>query len=36
MILMGAMIRLAIHAHRLITQYKHTEWWPHILFVGIP
>jgi hypothetical protein len=31
-----AQIRLAVHAHHLITRYRHTEWFPLTLFIGIP
>lgn len=31
-----AMIRLAVHAHRLILRCRGTEWFPLALFVGIP
>ena len=31
-----AQIRLAVHSHRLITRYRHTEWFPLTLLVGIP
>ena len=29
-------IRLAVHAHRLITRYRYTEWFPLALLIGIP
>jgi hypothetical protein len=31
-----AQIRLAVHAHHLITRYRHTEWFPLTLLIGIP
>ena len=31
-----AQMRLAVHAHRLITRCRHTEWFPLTLFIGIP
>lgn len=31
-----AQIRLAVHSHRLITRFRHTEWFPLTLLVGIP
>jgi hypothetical protein len=31
-----AQTRLAIHAHHLITRYRHTEWFPLTLLIGIP
>jgi len=35
-ILVGAMIHLAVHAHRQIMRTKGTEWSPVALFFGIP
>lgn len=34
--LLAAMIRLAMHAHRLIRRFRNTEWFPMTMFVGIP
>jgi hypothetical protein len=31
-----AQIRLAFHAHHLITRCRHTEWFPLTLLIGIP
>ena len=36
LILLLAMIRLAMHAHRQIIRCKGTEWFPLALFFGIP
>jgi hypothetical protein len=36
MILMLAMIRLAVHAHREILRCRGTEWYSFALFMGIP
>jgi hypothetical protein len=36
LILLLAMIRLAVHAHRQIIRCKGTEWYPLALFFGIP
>lgn len=36
LILLVAMIRLAVHAHRQIIRCKGTEWFPLALFFGIP
>lgn len=35
-ILMAAMIRVAVHAHRQIRRCRGTEWYPLALFMGIP
>ena len=35
-ILLIAMIRVAVHAHRQIRRCRNTEWWPVALFFGIP
>lgn len=35
-VLLLAMIRLAIHAHRQILRSRGTEWYPIVLFFGIP
>lgn len=35
-ILVGAMIRLAVHAHRQIMRCRGTEWYPVALFFGVP
>lgn len=35
-ILLLAMIRLAVHAHRQIKRCRNTEWYPVALFLGIP
>ena len=35
-ILLGAQIRLAVHAHRQIKRAMHTEWFPLTLLIGIP
>jgi hypothetical protein len=31
-----AQIRLAVHSHHLIKRYRHTEWFPLTLLIGIP
>jgi hypothetical protein len=31
-----AQIRLAVHSHHLITRFRHTEWFPLTLLIGIP
>lgn len=36
LILLVAMIRLAVHAHRQIIRCKGTEWFPLALFFGLP
>ncbi|MGE9271014.1 MAG: hypothetical protein ACQKBU_09460, partial [Verrucomicrobiales bacterium] len=35
-LMLFAMIRLAVHSHRLILRYRGTEWQPLCLFVGLP
>ena len=35
-VLLAAMIRLAVHAHREIQRCRDTEWFPAALFFGIP
>lgn len=35
-VLAGVMIRLAVHAHRMIRRCRGTEWHPLSLFIGIP
>jgi hypothetical protein len=35
-VLLLAMIRLAVHAHRMIQRCRNTEWFPLALFIGIP
>lgn len=35
-ILLVAMIRLAVHAHRQILRCRNTEWYPLALLIGIP
>jgi hypothetical protein len=35
-ILVLAMIRIAVHAHRQIIRCRGTEWYPLSLFIGIP
>jgi hypothetical protein len=35
-IMLMAMIRLAVHAHRQIQRCRGTEWYPTALFLGIP
>lgn len=35
-ILLLAMIRIAVHAHRQIMRCRGTEWYPVALFVGVP
>jgi hypothetical protein len=36
LILLAAMVRLAVHAHRMIRRYHGTEWSPLVYFFGIP
>jgi hypothetical protein len=35
-VLLAAMLRLAVHAHRQIERCRGTEWLPVALFFGIP
>jgi len=35
-VLLLAMFRLGVHAHRLMRAYRHTTWFPLVLFVGLP
>ncbi|MGA0888356.1 MAG: hypothetical protein ACO3S0_10555 [bacterium] len=36
LILLGAQIRLAVHAHRQIKRARNTQWYPLTLLIGIP
>jgi hypothetical protein len=36
LVLLLAMIRMAVHAHRQILRCRGTDWYPHALFLGIP
>jgi len=36
LILLLAMIRLAVHAHRQVKRCRNTDWYPFALFVAIP
>ena len=35
-VLLLAMFRLGVHAHRLMRAYRHTSWFPLTLFIGLP
>jgi hypothetical protein len=35
-VMLLAMIRIAVHAHRQIIRCRHTEWFPMMLFFGVP
>lgn len=35
-VLLIAMIRMAVHAHRQILRCRGTEWYPIALFIGVP
>lgn len=36
LILVLAMIRIAVHAHRQIIRCRGTEWYPVSLYIGVP
>jgi len=36
LVMLAAMIRMAVHAHRQIMRCRNTEWFPMMLFFGIP
>lgn len=35
-VLLAAMVRIAVHAHRQIIRCRGTEWYPIALFIGVP